>query len=95
MRIKSTLLLLIFVAFIAAPSVVALYNHDADVSIFYSMNEEENKNGLEIEKEITFEEHSLIDTSGILFGKRTTSNFGYLMNFSDWDLETISPPPEA
>lgn len=86
---------MLFVAFIATPSIVTLCNHDADVSIFYSMNEEENKNGIEIEKEIKFEEHSLIDFSGILFGEKSTSNYGYLMNFSDWHSETISPPPEA
>jgi cell division protein FtsL len=97
LRIKSTILLILFVAFIAAPSVVTFYNHDADVSVFYSMNEEENQNGFEIEseKEVQFEEQSLTDFTRIFQKKKTASNFGYLMNFLNWHSETISPPPDT
>ena len=50
MRILTILMLFFFTTFLVVPTCVSIINHDADVSVFYDMEEDSS------EKEISIEE---------------------------------------
>ena len=85
---------LIFLAFLAAPSIITIIDDSIDVSIFYASSEEEEK-GHEKNKdtEILFSES--INNDLVFDSKKTKNNLGYYFkNYPKPHLNLIIPPPE-
>lgn len=90
-----TLLLLVsFTIFILAPTAIMILDSSYDVSYFYNLNEEENKNN-ETLKKYEFEVFDL--NKYILLGffndEAEQSKF-YYKDYTSLYLECFSPPPE-
>ena len=84
---------LIFLAFLAAPSIITIIDDSIDVSIFYASSEEEEK-GHEKNKdtEILFSES--INNDLVFDSKKTKNNLGYYFkNYPKPHLNLIIPPP--
>ncbi len=86
--------LFIFTLFIAAPTVISVVEKSFDVSLFFSMAEEENK----VSETLTLFEVKLSDATkyhliSIDFEKEKTYN-SYLKTYTPSVIECISPPPE-
>lgn len=80
---------ILFVAFVTAPSVILAMDDSFDVSIFYSITEEEEKETLKIAH---MDELSDLE---YLSASKTTDNLGYFFKtYSKPHLNLISPPPE-
>ncbi len=92
-RFLSIILLTVFANFIVAPTIVSLVDNTADVSVVFSLNEEENnKKESEQDKEIKILQlenpyDSFMDFSGkiVKFCKE---------NYSKHHLKLHLPPPE-
>lgn len=86
---------IIFTMFIVAPTVISAIEDNYDLSIFYSVNEEENKEQNEISKklEVKFVENLGLASVFWDFNEKNSFNF-YLKNYTPLTLECTSPPPE-
>ena len=95
MRLTSILLLIVFTSFLVTPAIISLSGNQADVSTFFSMNEEENS--LKLPKLIS-EFHvndSKSSLATILFLKKQKGTFQYYINnYKVVFLDVISPPPK-
>lgn len=91
-RIISYFLSMLFVLFIVAPTAIMLIEKSYDVSVFFSLSEEENTNEIEKNAHFSPNEIATLNTSSI-FEKKTHYN-GHSLNYKTFPLETISPPPE-
>lgn len=95
MKIKFALFFsILFIGVITAPTIISLVNEDQDISIFLSLNEEEEEN-CEIE---TFKEVKLCPSSySIIFfkkiQKRETVRFTS-KNYTSVFQKIITPPPK-
>lgn len=93
-QIVSLFFLLLFTAFISAPTLISMIEKSIDTSVFYSISEEENKvnETIKIFELKLLENHqtylSLIDSEN---EKASTS---YLKNYESFAIECFSPPPE-
>ncbi|WP_142784745.1 hypothetical protein [Changchengzhania lutea] len=94
-NIVSILLSLLFVAFLAAPTIISIVDDSIDISMFYASAEEEDK-GHEKNKdvEILFSEFALVESG---FTSSEKENYlGYrFKNYPKPHLNLISPPPET
>lgn len=81
-------------AFIAAPTLITYSNPTTDVSTYFSLNEEEHKDGPKVDgsKEIAFDKKPA--TAFIFSEENPSANFGYIENWQIFHCETVSPPPE-
>jgi hypothetical protein len=95
-NIVSILLTFIFVAFIAAPTMINLVDDTVDISIFYTTSSPEEEKGLEKNKEIEIL-FSLSMISDLDFSSiENENNLGYYFkNYPKPHLNLISPPPES
>ena len=86
--------LIFFTLFIMAPTIVSVIEKSCDVSIFYSVNEEEDK-GNETLKNL---ELKLSDTAKVTISffelEKEKSYHSYIKNYTQLDLECTSLPPE-
>ena len=86
--------LIIFTLFITAPTVISMIEKSFDTSVFYSVNEEENK----CNETLKNLELKLSDTEKIAVVffeiEKESNNPSYLKNYTQYDSECISPPPE-
>jgi hypothetical protein len=90
-NIVSILLLLIFMAFITAPTIISMVDDSIDTSMFYSLNEEE-ENVCKIKVLLNTNSSSEVDFALI----RTINNKEYYFKkYSKPHLNLISPPPES
>lgn len=79
----------LFVALITAPTIITVIDDTVDVSIFYSITEEENEN-----IKLPFPDHSFNGLES-LFAQDSKENLGYYFkNYPKPHLNLISPPPE-
>ncbi|OMP32064.1 hypothetical protein [Mangrovimonas sp. DI 80] len=84
----------VFVAFIAAPTVVAVLDNDFDMTAFFSVNEEEEKSVEKIkDNEIKFFE---FDKNELVFDVSKEKRITVLpvKHYSKKFFKIISPPPE-
>jgi hypothetical protein len=93
MKFLAKLLLVLFVAFLSAPTIVKLIEKNTDVSLFYDFSDEElHKDYKEIKANLSYEyEFVFVDLSN------TTSTIIISKNLSRHDNvseEIFSPPPE-
>ena len=93
-RTISYFFLVLFTLFIAAPTVISVVEKSFDTSIFYSVNEEENKTNETLKVfEVKFSDHEKFCVSVLDFEKEK-SYISYIKNYTSNDLECLSPPPE-
>lgn len=79
----------LFVALITAPSIIIAIDDSIDVSIFYSITEEEEKETIKVFPINELHEDDHLLTSG------TNDNLGYFFkNYLKPHLNIISPPPD-
>lgn len=80
---------ILFTALITAPSIIIAMDDSFDVSIFYSITEEEEKESLKI---FPINEPSEAES---LFASSSNDNLGYFFkNYPKPHLNLISPPPD-
>lgn len=95
MKIKSALLLILFVAFLAAPTIITITTKDADVSNFFSLNEEENH--VKTQQPI-FEFQIQKDLSSIatiqFLKQKNIAGYHDINHYNNVFLEISSPPPK-
>lgn len=89
-------MLLVFTSFLVTPAIISLSGHQADVSSYFSMNEEENS----IKLPKLMAEYQMNDSKSglttIQFLKKQKSLFHhYLNNYKMVFLEVVSPPPKV
>ncbi|MGG5488166.1 hypothetical protein [Gaetbulibacter sp. PBL-D1] len=93
-KVTSLAILIIFSAFLAAPTIISIVDKDFNVAAFYSVNEEENsQNEISKNVEVKFLDNSLYDDL-IVFDNSIKHNSHYQINYSSLSLENLSPPPE-
>ena len=95
MRLTSIFLLIVFTSFLVTPAVISICGEQADISSYFSMNEEENS--LKLPK-LMSEYHANDSKSSlatILLLKKQKDKFQYyLNNYKMVFLEVVSPPPK-
>ena len=93
-NIGSVFLSLIFLALLAAPTLISLVDDTIDISVFYSTSEEEEK-GSETSKtfEIVFNRITGNDAA-FLFTNSINHPGYYFKKYPKPHLNLISPPPE-
>lgn len=80
---------ILFVALITAPSIIIAMDDSFDVSIFYSITEEEEKESLKI-----FPTNELNEAE-CLFSSNSIDNLGYFFkNYLNPHINILSPPPD-
>ena len=86
--------LFIFTLFIAAPTVISVVEKSYDVSIFFSVTEEENK----VNETVKVFELKLNDSDKFHFAfldfEKEKTYASYLKTYAASTIECISPPPE-
>lgn len=93
-KIVSLVLSIIFMLFIAAPTIIIIVDNSIDVSTFYTSGEEEEK-GSEKNKDndLLFLEFNI--NEDVFASKKVENNLGYYSKtYSKPHLNLISPPPE-
>jgi len=92
MKLIARIFLFLFIAFLATPAVVTMVKKSCNISMFFSLSEEEH-----VQKEIkVFTYHDQIQV-GFLFGKYNRSSLILSENLSKHDRITasiFSPPPD-
>ncbi|MFD2915146.1 hypothetical protein [Psychroserpens luteus] len=88
-KIIAILFSVLFVALITAPSIIIAIDDSVDVSIFYSVTEEEEKETLKVFPMNELDEEDYFLTSN------SNDNLGYFFkNYLKPHLNIISPPPD-
>ena len=91
--ILSILLTMIFALLLAAPTVISIVDSDVDTSVFYSMAEEENSK--ETVKLVELELKAHQGLNHIIGLSELDNTFGFYLNiYSQFELESVSPPPK-
>ena len=94
MKFKATLLLFLFVAFLATPAIITLSNRDADISVFFSLTEEENHVKLhQPVSEFEIKKNKFNITAIQFLKQKKLDGSRYVNHYNDVDLEILSPPP--
>lgn len=98
-NIVSIILSTLFLVLLAAPTVIMFVDDSADVSVFYTSNEEEEKKGQEKqekqekEKELLY--YEFLKADSYIDANEAESNLAYFFkNYPKPHLNLISPPPE-
>ncbi|RKE98653.1 hypothetical protein [Ichthyenterobacterium magnum] len=79
----------LFMALITAPSIIIAVDDSCDVSIFYSITEEEEKESLKI-----VPTNELSETE-CLFASNSNDNLGYFFkSYLNPHINILSPPPD-
>jgi hypothetical protein len=93
-NIGSVFLSLIFLALLAAPTIISLVDDSVDISVFYSTSEEEEK-GSETSKtiEVVFN-NPIGNDANFSFTKSINHHGYYFKTYPKPHLNLISPPPE-
>jgi uncharacterized protein YpmS len=93
-RLVSNFFLFIFTVFIAAPTVISVVEKSYDISIFFNVNEEENKVNETVKLfEVKLNENDKFHFAFLDIEKEKTYA-SYLKTYAPSTIEYISPPPE-
>lgn len=93
MKMVVNIVLFLFVSFLAAPTVVSLIEDEADVSIVYSLTEEEIQKEI---KEVKAAPHCELGVAFFIQAKKkAVIKSGNLQKHDNLAGEIFSPPPEV
>ncbi|SCY00651.1 hypothetical protein [Flavobacterium caeni] len=90
MKFVAKILLFVFVAFLATPTVVSMIEKSCDTSIFYSMSEEELTHK-DVKAELKIASFEFINLAGLSSGLIHSENLSKHDNVSG---RILIPPPE-
>ncbi|HBC03929.1 MAG TPA: hypothetical protein DC015_07000 [Aequorivita sp.] len=94
LRLTSILLLLVFTSFLVTPAIISLSGNQADVSTFFSMNEEENSNKMPKPNFVFDIEKLHSNCESLEFLKKHKNRDGFQIDrYSNVFLDVVSPPP--
>ncbi|MDG5490880.1 hypothetical protein [Psychroserpens sp. SPM9] len=94
-KLSALFFLLIFTALITAPSVVMAIDNTIDISCFYTINEEEEEKGPQVNKQGKVFYHESMHMLDYVKGFDKKRKFAYFFkNYPKPHLNLISPPPE-
>ncbi len=95
MKFKSILFLIVFVGFLITPAIVTCVKKDANISFFFSMNEEEKTSTPKVDIEKLQSLHQLTIPNALLdYTEGDSFNFHSIGEWSNIYFDTVSPPPE-
>lgn len=90
----SIALSLVFVLFLAAPTLITVFHVSADTSVFFSITEEENETK-NVVKHINVNIASNVKIPFCLeLSDPKTPSFYVVSSIPSWTFKTVSPPPE-
>lgn len=89
----SIVLLVVFANFILAPSVISLLDKKADITVFFNVNEEENKEK-ESEKDNKLKVFQVDNSEKSLLALSKNYNKPYKEGYCKYFAELHLPPPE-
>lgn len=81
---------LVLLALISVPSIIVVIDDSVDISMFFSVSEEEESYKIKIKTP-----EDLIDNNSFLRYKTSEAIVYYFKNYPKPHLNLISPPPEA
>jgi len=84
----------IFISFLVAPSIITIVNDQADISVAFNLDEEENSSKNQVDLEFHFAEIRKNEES-ILFHQKHDDEFHYKERNYLVILNVLSPPPKA
>lgn len=94
MRYTSILLMIVFTSFLVTPAIISLSGNQADVSTFFSMNEEENSNKIPKPNLVFFFEKIQSNYESLAFLKMQKNKDGFQIDkYSKVFIDVVSPPP--
>lgn len=79
----------LFLAFITAPTIIIAVDNSVDVSVFYSVAEEENEN-----LKLPFPDNGFNGLEDLVILESKENSRYYFKNYPKPHLNLISPPPE-
>lgn len=94
MRLIASFFIVLFLAFIATPSIVTYIDRSVDVSMAFTANEEENSPKTEIALEYLFHIDNRNITSLHFLQEQTAFNHFYKEGYRLVYLDILSPPPK-
>ncbi|GAB2761716.1 hypothetical protein [Salinimicrobium soli] len=95
MKNIAVLLSIVFMSFVAGPTVVALIDDTVDMSFAFTANEEENSSKNLLSFESLMEESYSNHASIRYLRTHSQQEFSYLEGSHQVYLEVISPPPQS
>lgn len=94
MRFTSILLLIVFTSFLVTPAIISISGNQADVSTFFSMNEEENSNKMPKPNFVFVFEKIQSNYESLAFLKKQKGKDGFQIDkYSKVFIDVVSPPP--
>jgi hypothetical protein len=94
MRISVTIVLFLFITFISLPTIIGVLNSDTDISMVYSMSEEEESHKtISIKEAIKLKKEVFLISYQLTFTKKIISENH--IQYDDVLEEIFSPPPEV
>ncbi len=93
MKVIAYIFALVFLGFIAIPSIVAIVDDDLNCSQVYTVNEEENKSEINFQLKFTQHEESDFLVANFLFGVDDTV-YDSRQNYHNIYIDVTSPPPK-
>ena len=94
MKLIAKILLILFVAFLSTPAIIAVLKKGCDTSLVVNMSEEE-----QLHKEVkVFVDHIIIPEFSLLtfeLNRSTKVHFGNLAKHNNVSATIFSPPPEV
>lgn len=95
MKKLACILSIIFLSFLAGPTIVAYIDDDADISFVFTASEEENSSENCLSFEYTIQEtHSNHQSIHFLQQQQETIGYSYKEDYHQVFLDVLSPPPQ-
>lgn len=95
MKIKSFFLLILFLSFLATPTIVTYLNQSVDVSMAFTANEEENSAKNQIVFEFNIQDSNSESISIHFLQEQAALNHFYKDGAKLVVLDVLSPPPKV
>ena len=94
--VVSIILSTTFMVFLVAPTVIMIIDDSADVSVFYTANEEEEKKGQEKDKDKELLLYDFLNAASDFDLNETENNLEYFFKkYPKPHLNLIIPPPDS
>jgi hypothetical protein len=94
MKKVAQVLLMVFVVFLATPTVITYIDNTVDISIAFTANEEESSSKTPMGFEYTIHDPNPICTSIHFLQEQTALNHSYKEGYRLVFLDVLSPPPK-
>lgn len=94
-NLLASFFLILFLSLISAPTVITAIDENADVSLFYSIAEEEENSGASKIKELKLLHSNILLSLELVFSSKGEDNLVYTFKaYAKPQLNLVFPPPE-